>query len=61
MYQPWQLQLVMQTGCALDLLIIFAGKNFQGQWKGDKAIKNTTYDLSDSEWMTTDIFSTGFC
>ena len=39
-------------------LIIFPGKNLQSTWKGDKALPNTFYGISDSGWMTTEVFAT---
>ena len=48
------------SGQALDPLIIFAGKNLQSSWRGDKALKNIMYAVSDSGWMTAEVFSSWF-
>ena len=45
------------AGQVLDPLVIFSGKNFQqSTWKGDKALPETYYGLSESGWMTSDVF-----
>ena len=48
------------TGRVLDSLIIFTGKNFQSTWKGSNALPNTFYAVSESGWMTTEIFAVWF-
>ena len=48
------------TGRVLDPLIIFIGKNFQSTWKGSNALPNTFYAVSESGWMTTEIFAVWF-
>ena len=48
------------AGQALDPLIVFAGKNLQSSWRGDNALANTMYAVSDSGWMTAEIFSSWF-
>ena len=45
------------TGRVLDPLIIFSGKNFQSAWKGSNVLPNTFYAVSESGWMTTEIFA----
>ena len=47
-------------GEVLDPLLIFAGKNLQNTWKGDKALKNTWYAVSDNGWMTKEVFRDWF-
>ena len=44
------------AGKALDPLVIFTGKNLQNTWRGDKALPNTCYGISDNGWMTTSVF-----
>ena len=48
------------AGVALDPLIIFAGKNMQSTWYGNKALPNTFYGKSDNGWMDTEIFAIWF-
>ena len=48
------------SGHVLDLLIIVTGKNFQSTWKGSNALPNTFYAISESGWMTTEIFAVLF-
>ena len=48
------------AGRALPPLVIFAGKNLQSSWYGDKALEGTTYSISDSGWMTTEVFASWF-
>ena len=48
------------SGHVLDLLIIVTGKNFQSTWKGSNALPNTFYAVSESGWMTTEIFAVWF-
>ena len=56
--------MVLSTCCAngkaLDPLIIFKGKNFQSIWEGDEALQTTHYAVSESGWMTKDIFEEYF-
>ena len=40
------------AGQVLDPMIVFASKNLQTTWKGDKALPNTWYSILDSGWMT---------
>ena len=47
-------------GRALDPLIIFAGKNLQSTWRGERALPETFYGISDNGWMTTGIFTEWF-
>lgn len=44
------------AGDVLDPLVIFTGKNFQSTWKGDKALPETYYGISENGWMTSDVF-----
>ena len=48
------------AGRALDPLIIFAGKNLQSSWRGENPLPKTFYGVSDSGWMTTQIFAQWF-
>ena len=48
------------AGKVLDPMIVFAGKNLQTTWKGDKALPNTWYSISDSGWMTKEVFHDWF-
>ena len=48
------------NGTALDLLIVFKGKNLQSTWHGDKALPKTFYAAGDNGWMTTTIFHAWF-
>lgn len=43
-------------GSCSDPLIIFKGKNLQTSWHGDKALPNTYFAVSESGWMTADVF-----
>ena len=45
-------------GTALDPVIVFKGKNMHDIWRGDNALLETQYAVSDSGWMTTKIFQT---
>ena len=40
------------VGRAMDMLIIFKGKNYQNSWADDKGLPNIFYLLSESSWMT---------
>ena len=44
------------AGRALDPLIVFNGKNLQSTWRGEKPLRETFYAVSDSGWMTTEVF-----
>ena len=44
----------------LDPLIVFAGKNLQSTWRGDRALPGTFYGISQSGWMTTKVFAEWF-
>lgn len=44
------------AGRVLDPLIVFAGKNLQSTWRGDRALPETFYGISQSSWMTTEVF-----
>ena len=48
------------TGRVLDPLIIFTGKNFQSTSKESNALLNTFYAVSESGWMTNEIFAMWF-
>lgn len=48
------------AGRVLDPLILFAGKNLQSTWRGEKALKDTWYGISPTGWMTTEVFSEWF-
>ena len=48
------------AGCVMDPLIIYAGKNLQSSWRGNKALPDTMYSVSDSGWMTKAIFFSWF-
>ena len=48
------------AGCAMDPLTIYAGKNLQSSWRGNKALPDTMYSVSDSGWMTKTIFLSWF-
>ena len=48
------------SGQVLDPLIVFAGKNLQSTWRGNKALPNTYYAISESGWMTADVFAKWF-
>ena len=48
------------AGRALPPLVIFAGQNLQSSWRGDKALEGTTYGISPSGWMTSEVFSSWF-
>ena len=48
------------AGKALDPVIVFSGKNLQSTWRGDKALPNTMYGVSENGWMTTELFETWF-
>ena len=54
------LAVVNAAGRALDPLVIFAGKNMQSTWRGNNALPGTFYGISDSGWMTTDVFAEWF-
>ena len=44
----------------LDPVIVFIGKNLQSTWRGDKALPNTMYGVSENGWMTTELLETWF-
>ena len=48
------------AGRALDPLIVFSGKNLQSTWRGENALPGTYYGISDSGWMTTQLFAEWF-
>ena len=48
------------AGKVLDPLIIFPGKYMQSNWKGEKALPKTFIGVSDSGWMTTEVFAIWF-
>ena len=48
------------TGRVLTPLIVFAGKNLQSTWRGDRALPGTFYGISQSGWMTTEVFAKWF-
>ena len=50
------LAVVNAAGRALDPLVIFAGKNMQSTWRGDKALPKTFYGISETGWMTSEVF-----
>ena len=43
-------------GRVLPPLIIYAGKNLQSTWRGHKDLPGTMYSVSDSGWMTSEVF-----
>ena len=45
------------AGRVLDPLIVVAGKNLQSTWRGDRALPGTFYGISQSGWMTTEVFA----
>ena len=45
------------SGSVLDPLIVFSGKHLQSTWRDEKALPGSWYGISDSGWMTTDVFS----
>ena len=50
------LAVVNAAGRALDPLVIFGGKNMQSTWQGDKALPKTFYGISETGWMTSEVF-----
>ena len=48
------------TRRVLDPLIVFAGKNLQSTWRGDRALPGTFYGISQSCWMMTEVFAKWF-
>ena len=44
------------AGRAMDPLIVFNRKNLQSTWRGEKPLTETFYAVSDSGWMTTEVF-----
>ena len=48
------------AGEVLDPLIVFTGKNLQSTWRGANALPNTFYGISDTGWMTSDVFFSWF-
>ncbi|MCL4152262.1 UNVERIFIED_CONTAM: hypothetical protein GTU68_060681 [Idotea baltica] len=47
-------------GTALDPLIVFKGKKLQTTWAGEEALPETKYAVTDSGWMTRDVFEDYF-
>ena len=41
-------------------LIVYAGKNWQSTWQGHKYLPDTMYSVSDSGWMTSEVFFSWF-
>ena len=48
------------AGKVLDPLIIFSGKNLQSTWRGNNALPNTFYGVSENGWITSQIFAEWF-
>ena len=46
---------VEHDGRVLAPLFIFAGKNFQNTWVGDKALPGTYYGVSENGWVTSEL------
>ena len=51
---------VNAAGRVLAPLFIFAGKNFQNTWVGDKALPGTYYGVSENGWMTSEVIADWF-
>ena len=51
---------ISANGDIFPPLVIFSGKKLQSTWKGANAYPGTTYSVSDSGWMTADIFASWF-
>ena len=47
-------------GLAMDPLIVFKGKHLQSNWLGSESLKDTYFAVSNSGWMTTEIFTDWF-
>ena len=47
-------------GTAMDPLVIFKGKNLQSTWRGSHALPHVFYGVSESGWMTAEIFQSWF-
>ena len=48
------------NGRVLPPLITYAGKNFKSTWQGHKDLPGTMYRVSDSGWMTSEVFFSWF-
>ena len=48
------------AGRVLDPLIVFARKNLQSAWRGDRALPGTFLGISPSGWMTTEVLASWF-
>eukprot|EP00795_Rhopilema_esculentum_P009817 gene9817-18388_t len=48
------------AGRALDPLVVFSGKNLQSTWRGERALKDTWYGVSENGWMTSELFASWF-
>ena len=44
------------NGEALDPLVVFRGKHLLSNWKGDQALPNTYFAVTENGWMTSEIF-----
>ena len=51
---------VNADGRVLPPLIIYAGKNLQSTWQGHKDLPGTMYSVSDSGWVTSEVFFSWF-